>query len=93
MDPQALAPQGQVLLHNSFWWVFGNSDMPRLCQWVSNRNRDLWEVNSSPRGQNGRHFTDNIFRCIFVNAKICILIEISLKFVVNSLIDNNPALV
>ena len=36
-------------------------------------------VNSSPPGQNGRHFADNIFRCIFVNEKICILIKISLR--------------
>ena len=38
-------------------------------------------------------FTDNIFRCIFVNEKICILIKISLKFVPKGSIDNNPALV
>ena len=25
------------------------------------------DVNSSPLGQNGRHFADDIFRCIFVN--------------------------
>ena len=38
-------------------------------------------INSSPPGQNGCHFADNIFRCIFVNEKFCILIKISLKFV------------
>ena len=26
-------------------------------------------INSSPHGQNGRHFTDDIFRCRFVNEK------------------------
>ena len=36
---------------------------------------------------------DDIFRCIFVNEKFCILIEISLKFVPKGPIDNNPALV
>ena len=30
--------------------------------------------NSSPPEQNGRHFTDDIFICIFVNEKFCILI-------------------
>ena len=40
-----------------------------------------FEVNSSPPGQNGHHFADNIFRCIFVNENFCILIKISLKFV------------
>ena len=50
-------------------------------------------VNSSPPGQNGRHFADGIFTCIFVNEKNCILVKISLKFVPKVPIDNNPALV
>ena len=49
--------------------------------------------NSSPPGQYGRHFADNIFRCIFMNEKFCILIQISLKFVPKGPIDNSPALV
>ena len=36
---------------------------------------------------------DDIFKCIFVNDKVQILIKISLKFVPNGLIDNNQALV
>ena len=48
--------------------------------------------NSSPPGQNDRHFADNIFRCIFMKEKFCILIKISLKFVPEGPIDN-PALV
>ena len=39
----------------------------------------------------GRHFTDDIFRCIFINKK-CMLIKISLKIVPKCPIDNNPAL-
>ena len=38
-------------------------------------------------------FADDIFRCIFVNEKFCILIKISLKFVLEGPIDDNPALV
>ena len=53
----------------------------------------LWCFHSSPPGQDGRHFADDIFICIFVNEKFCILIKISLKFVPKVLIDNNPALV
>ena len=59
-----------------------------LCQeW---RNKDVQSINqsvtntylnSSLPGQNGRHFTDDIFRCIFLNETICISIQISLKFV------------
>ena len=36
-------------------------------------------INSSPPGQNGHRFADNVFRCIFFNEKFCILIKISLK--------------
>ena len=50
-------------------------------------------VNSSSPGQNGSHFAEDIFRCIFMNEKFCILIKISLKFVSKGPIDNNPALV
>ena len=32
-------------------------------------------VNSSPREQNGRHFAEDIFRCIFVNEKFGISIS------------------
>ena len=45
-----------------------------------------------PLGQNGRHFADNIFRCIFVNEKIYILTKISLKFVPKGPLDNKPSI-
>ena len=51
-----------------------------------------WVTQSAP-GQNGRHFADDIFRCIFVNEIFFILIKISLKFVPKGPIDDNPALV
>ena len=35
-----------------------------------------------PPGQNG-HFAGDLFICIFVNEKFCVVIEISLKFVPN----------
>ena len=58
---------------------------------------DVIEVDLSHKlispGQNGRHFADDIFRCIFVNEKFCILIKISLMFVPKSLIDKNPTLI
>ena len=49
--------------------------------------------NSLAPGQNGRHFADNIFKCIFLNENFCISNKISLKFVPKGPIDNNPALV
>ena len=43
--------------------------------------------------QDGRHFPDKIFKHIFLNENIWILIKISLKFVPNGPINNIPALV
>ena len=43
--------------------------------------------------QDGRHFADNIFTCIFFKENCCILIKFSLKYVRNGPIDNNSALV
>ena len=50
-------------------------------------------VNSSPPGQNGHHFADDTFVSILVYENLCILIEISLKFVPKGPIDNNTAFV
>ena len=43
-------------------------------------------------GQNGRHFADDIFKRIFLNVKICILIKISLKFFPRGPIDNDNSI-
>ena len=50
-------------------------------------------LTSSPPGQNGRHFADDIFNCIFLNVYFFILIKISLKYVPKGPINNIPALV
>ena len=50
-------------------------------------------INSSPPGQNGRHFADDTFKCIFMNENFCILIRISQKFVHKGPIDNKSGLV
>ena len=50
-------------------------------------------INLSSPGQNERLFADDIFKCISVNEKVCILIKISLNFVPKGLIDNNLAMV
>ena len=46
----------------------------------------------SPRGHD-RHFTDDIFRCIFMNENVWISIKISPMFVPKGPINNIPALV
>ena len=43
--------------------------------------------------QNGRHFADDIFKCIFLNENVSIAIKISLKFVPKGPISNIPSLV
>ena len=43
--------------------------------------------------KNGRHFTDDILKSIFVKENVWILIKVSLKFVRTSTINNIPALV
>ena len=43
--------------------------------------------------QDGRHFPDDIFKCIFFNGNVRISIEISLQFVAKGPINSIPALV
>ena len=79
-------------------WCFGN-DL-KQCKFfpairkstVNTRANEVTEFNSFPPGQNGCHFTDDIFKRIFTNQKFCILIKISRKFVPKGPIDNKSAL-
>ena len=48
-------------------------------------------INTLRPRQNGRHFPDDIFKCIFLNENVWILIKISLKFVPNGIINKTPA--
>ena len=50
-------------------------------------------LNTLRQRENGCHFPDNIFKCIFFNENVWISIKISLKFVPKGLINNIPALV
>ena len=60
----------------------------KLAEW-----NDIYPVNTLRPRQNGRHFADDIFKCIFLNENVSIAIEISLKFVPKGPINNIPALV
>ena len=61
----------------------------------------MWDESTSPfpnfntlrPRQNGRHFADDIFKCIFLNEIAWIPIKISLKCVPQGPINNIPALV
>ena len=52
----------------------------------------LW-VNTLRLRQNGRHFADDIFKCISLNENVWILLKISLIFVPKGPINNIPTLV
>ena len=50
-------------------------------------------INSSPLEKMAASLADDNFKCIFLNEKDSIPIQISLKFVLRSPIGNKPALV
>ena len=52
-----------------------------------------WVLNTLRPRQNGCHFADGIFRCIFLNENVWILLKISLSFVPKGPINNIPTLV
>ena len=52
-----------------------------------------YTINTLRPRQNGRHFADDILKCIFLNENVYISIEISLKFVPKGPINTIPALV
>ena len=50
-------------------------------------------INTLRPRQDGRHFPDDIFNCIFLNENVRISLEISLKFVPRGPSSNIPALI
>ena len=72
----------------AFLWATVVDIMPI---WIQNKIFQYFNT-LRPR-QNGRHFADNIFKCIFGNENVWISIRISLKFVPVGPINNIPALV
>ena len=53
----------------------------------------MTKLNTLRLRQNGRHFADDVLKCIFLNENMWISLEISLKFVPEGPINNIPALV
>ena len=75
------------------WVVEGTSEILGSRFEVSIQLMKQFALNSSLPGQNGLHFADDVFGCIFVNEMFYILIKISLKFVPKDPVNNNTALV
>ena len=81
-------PQINVhVFHVVFKYGSGGSDAQKMHYWR------VEEFNTLRPRQNGRHFTDDIFKCIFLNENVWISIKISLKFVPKCPINNIPTLV
>ena len=71
-----------------------NMGLTRLDKVPSAEKADVVElINTLRPRQNGLHFPDDIFKCIFVDENVWISIKISLRFVPNGPIYNIPALV
>ena len=71
----------------------GTESITRLqFEWIHPEGNGYILSTLRPR-QNGRHFADDILKCIFLNENVWIPMEISLKFVPKGPIDNIPALV
>ena len=64
-----------------WWWVHVRLAMETVL------------VNTLRPRQNGRHFADDVFKCIFLNENVWILLKSSLKFVPKGQINNTPSLV
>ena len=62
-------------------------------QYLTDFSRRPRQVNTLGPIQNGRHFADDIIKCIFVYENVRIPIKVSLKFVPEGPINNIPALV
>ena len=69
------------------WRRLPDLQLPTVCQVRGHY------INTLRPRQNRRHFTDDIFKCIFLNENVWIPIKISLKFVPKGAIINIPALV
>ena len=62
----------------------------RLIGWIEDDDSYGYLISLA---QNGHSFADKICRCIFLNKHFCLLVKISLNFILKGLIDNNQALV
>ena len=78
----------QVMYTEGVWSHWGELIESR-CRILHSKN----SINSSPPGQNGRNFTDDMFKRIFVNENIWMLNKFSLKCALWGWIHNMSALV
>ena len=64
------------------------------CQWCNPEGHGLFDdINTLRPRENGCLFPDDIYKCIFLNENVWIVLKISLKFVPKERINSTPALV
>ena len=73
------------------YWLW-STDYVQMCEFLWNKYSFIHYINTLRPRQNGRHFADDMFKCIFVNENVWIPIKISVKCVPKGPINNNPAL-
>ena len=74
--------QIESMLHSHCLRIGQEGKVQTICLPYSYRNRfNGLPVNTLSLRQNGRHFADNPFKCIFLNENVGISIKISLNFV------------
>ena len=77
---------------NAHYWHGAKPTMP--CAFIMLGELHLIEsINTLRLWQNGRHFADDISKCILLNENVWISLKISLKFVPEVPINNIPPLV
>ena len=76
------------IFYKLFYWLCWEE-----ITWRETSIRKLLFINTLRPRQNGRHFTDDNFKHIFLNENARISIKISLKFIPKGSINNIPALV
>ena len=80
-------------------WILNTLTVNPLCSVIDllmacyDKSHRVLIFNTLRQRQNGRHFADDIFKCVFLNENIWTLLKISLKFVPNVRIKNIPALI
>ena len=82
----------EIIMQNS-WHQHYNTQHVWPILHMEHVDREMVSVNTLRPRQYGRHFPDDIFKCIFVNENVLIWIQISLKFVRKGPINNIPSLV
>ena len=79
-----------VFQFSGLCWVWKSTQYLNPCSGMETHSTVF---NSLRLRQNGRHFTDSIFKRIFLNENVWILIKISLTLVPKGPINNIPELV